>query len=138
MNEVSQCIVNVINQTRTNRRGDPHSEAWREGLPVFVTGGGASCAIYRRAIDNAGAELGRKINSGGYNPYGDFRFIELNVDVGDIQSQPVTRVVGARISVAIGLTEEADSIARIEPFRDIPPITYAETSPPDHTQLYPK
>ncbi|RTU79083.1 hypothetical protein DY980_34575, partial [Pseudomonas aeruginosa] len=49
--QVVRCIIGVIDGTRTNARGDPRSAAWREGLPIFVTGGGANCVLYRQAIE---------------------------------------------------------------------------------------
>jgi hypothetical protein len=61
--QVVACIFGVIDGTRTNRREEnPRSAAWREGLPIFVTGGGANCVLYRQAIE-AGA-TGSEIASG--------------------------------------------------------------------------
>ena len=39
LNQVLHWITWVIYTTHTNGRGDPDSAAWREGLPIFVTGG---------------------------------------------------------------------------------------------------
>jgi hypothetical protein len=119
----------VINATRTNSRGDPRSAAWREGLPIFVTGGGANCDLYRRAIEMVHQELKQRLGSSSR-----FRFVELNplgtnvpVSAGDS---------GSRMTVAIGLTSDADSIARVVPHRDIESITYGKKERVDHTELY--
>ncbi|MYB88502.1 MAG: hypothetical protein F4X93_00855 [Proteobacteria bacterium] len=126
---VSSRIDGVINATRTNTRGDPRSSAWREGLPIFVTGGGASCDLYRRAIEMAHQDLRRRLSSSSR-----FRFVELNPLGTNI---PVSASdSSARMTVAIGLTSDADSIARVVPHRDIKPITYGKKERVDHTELY--
>lgn len=129
LSRVSSCVTRVINATRTNSRGDPRSAAWREGLPIFVTGGGANCDLYRRAIEMVHQELKQRLGSSSR-----FRFVELNplgtnvpVSAGDS---------GGRMTVAIGLTSDADSIARVVPHRDIEPITYGKKERVDHTELY--
>lgn len=124
--QVADCIFGVINATRTNARGDPRSSAWREGLPIFVTGGGSRCELYRRCIgeveNRLRANMGRR----------DFRFIELNVATGTAQ-----RIEAAdRLTVAFGLTEDTENIARVVPHRDIKPITHGTRERVDHTDMY--
>jgi hypothetical protein len=125
---VVRCISRVIDGTRTNNRGDPESAAWREGLPIFVTGGGAGCELYRSAIGNAEDEI--KKNS----TRASFRFIPL--DVLGTRVHGVDQEAGVRATVAIGLTEDAESIARVVPHRDIERITHPLRDRDDHTQLY--
>jgi len=129
LNRVSKCIIAVIDATRTNRRGDPNSSAWREGLPIFVTGGGASCELYRRAIETVHEGLKQQLSSSSR-----FRFVELNPLGTNV---PVsTDDSGGRMTVAIGLTSDAESIARVVPHREIEPITYGKKDRADHTELY--
>lgn len=129
--QVVRCIVGVINGTRTNARGDPRSAAWREGLPIFVTGGGANCILYRQAIGVVQREVslsvGQRPNSSTH-----FRLIELNPTSGNARQIEA----GDRLTVALGLTEDAENIARVVPHRDIEPITYGTPERVDHTDLY--
>lgn len=129
--QVVRCIVGVIDGTRTNARGDPRSAAWREGLPIFVTGGGANCILYRQAI----GVVQREVNlSAGQRPNSSthFRLIELNPTSGNARQIEA----GDRLTVALGLTEDAENIARVVPHRDIEPITYGTPERVDHTDLY--
>jgi hypothetical protein len=129
--QVVRCIVGVIDGTRTNARGDPRSAAWREGLPIFVTGGGANCVLYRQAIGVVQREVslnvGRRPDSSTH-----FRLIELNPTSGNARQIEA----GDRLTVALGLTEDAENIARVVPHRDIKPITYGTPERVDHTDLY--
>ena len=128
---VARCIFGVIEGTRNNARGDPCSAAWRVGLPVFVTGGGSNCALYRAAIDATEAQVKSRVGQG-LEPLSHFRFIELDLALGN------KRAIDARgrLTVALGLTEDAENIARIVPHRDIEPITYGTRERVDHTDLY--
>lgn len=129
--QVVRCIVGVIDGTRTNARGDPRSAAWREGLPIFVTGGGANCVLYRQAISVVQREVslnvGRRPDSSTH-----FRLIELSPTSGNARQIEA----GDRLTVALGLTEDAENIARVVPHRDIEPITYGTPERVDHTDLY--
>lgn len=129
--QVVRCIVRVIDGTRTNVRGDPRSAAWREGLPIFVTGGGANFILYRQAIGMAQQEVSLSVRQREiFSTH--FRFIELNPPSGSaLQIE-----AGYRLNVALGLTEDAENIARIVPHRDIEPITYGTRERVDHTDLY--
>ncbi|MDE3735918.1 hypothetical protein PSH28_04875 [Pseudomonas resinovorans] len=126
---VASCIAGVTDGTRTNSRGDPRSSAWSEGLPIFVTGGGSSCELYRRAIETGELELKRRM----YLP-SSFRFIEL--DPLGARFQHFGIEIGGRLSVAIGLTEDAEGIARVVPHHDIGPIMRPGAERIDHTELY--
>jgi hypothetical protein len=135
--EVVQCIKEVINSTRTNRRGDPHSAAWREGLPIFVTGGGSNCILYRQAIKVVGTKLKSQVEESlradpSVVAASNFRLIELSPTPGNAQ-----QIAAAdRLTVALGLTEDAENIARVVLHRDIEPITQSTKERVDHTDLY--
>lgn len=129
--QVVRCIIGVIEGTRTNGRGDPHSAAWREGLPIFVTGGGANCTLYRQAIEVVQREVILRLSQRpGSSTH--FRLIELNPTWGNAQRIEA----GGRLTVALGLTEDAENIARVVPHSDIEPITYGTPERVDHTDLY--
>ena len=128
---IVRCIVGVIDGTRTNSWGDPHSVAWRDGLPVFITGGGSNCVLYWWGINRVENEIKQRIEMSFCSP-GRFKFFK---------SKPVSRVAenfdaSGRLTVAFGLTEDAEYIARVVPHRDIEPITYGTRERADHTDLY--
>ena len=129
--QVVRCIIGVIDGTRTNARGDPRGPAWREGLPIFVTGGGANCVLYRQAIEVVQREVRLRVSQRpGSSTH--FRLIELNPTSGNARRIEA----GDRLTVALGLTEDAENIARVVPHRDIEPITYGTPERVDHTDLY--
>lgn len=129
--QIFRCIVCVIDGTRTNERGDPHSAAWREGLPIFVTGGGTNCILYRQAIEEAQRAVSLSVRQREiFSTH--FRFIELSPPSGNARLIDA----GYRLNVALGLTEDAENIARVVPHRDIEPITYGTRERVDHTDLY--
>lgn len=129
VNRVVNCIFRVINSTRTNSRGDPNSSVWHEGLPIFVTGGGSSCELYRKAITLAQNKLIEKSDLGRC-----FQFIELDQLVGNDLDFDIE--VGARLTVAIGLTEDSENIARVVPHRDIEPMIHPMRHHVDHSEIY--
>lgn len=129
--QVVRCIIGVIDGTRTNARGDPRSAAWRGGLPIFVTGGGSNCGLYRQAIEvvqrKVRVQVKQRLGSAAH-----FRLIELNPDSGNARHIEA----GGRLTVALGLTEDAENVACVVPHRDIEPITYGTPERVDHTDLY--
>jgi hypothetical protein len=127
--QVASCITGVIDGTRTNSRGDPRSPAWREGLPIFITGGGSGCDLYQRA--SQAVEIGLKRRLGASSR---FRFIELDPLGAEISQLGIE--IGRRLTVAIGLTEDSENIARIVPHREIEPITLTVKERVDHTERY--
>lgn len=129
VNRVANCIAGVIDGTRTNTRGDPRSPAWREGLPIFVTGGGSGCDLYRRAIDAVQIEMKRRLGSSSR-----FRFIEIDPLGAKVPQFGVE--TGGRLTVAIGLTQDAENIARVVPHRDIEPISRTAKERVDHSEIY--
>lgn len=129
--QIERCITGVIDGTRTNARGDPRSAAWREGLPIFVTGGGSNCVLYRQAIEVVQREVRLRVEQRpGSSKH--FRLIELNPTSGNARHIEA----GDRLTVALGLTEDAENIARVVPHRDIEPITQGTKERVDHTELY--
>jgi|SRR6218665_808602 len=129
--QVLRCIIGVINGTRTNARGDPRSSAWQEGLPIFITGGGSNCVLYREAIDVVQREVRLRVRQRpGSSTH--FRLIKLSPTTGNARRVDA----GGRLTVALGLTEDAENIARVVPHRDIEPITHGTRERVDHTDLY--
>lgn len=139
VNKVVKCVTHVIDATRTNTRGvaEPRDRfgqyskgsVWHEGLPIFVTGGGSSCELYRRAIEAIQVELKSRLGSASH-----FRFIELDPLGGNVPHFGID--TGGRLTVAIGLTQDAENIARVIPHRDIEPITQRTKERVDHSEIY--
>jgi hypothetical protein len=71
--------------------------------------------------------VGERLGSSGH-----FRFIELNPTSGNARHIEA----GDRLTVALGLTEDAENIARVVPHRNIEPITHGTRERVDHTELY--
>lgn len=129
VSRVANCIAGVIDGTRTNTRGDPRSLAWREGLPIFVTGGGSGCDVYRRAIDAVQDGMKRRLG-----PSSRFRFIEMDPLGAKLPQFSVE--TGGRLTVAVGLTQDAENIARVVPHRDIGPVSQTVKVRVDHSEIY--
>jgi hypothetical protein len=129
--QVAHSIFGVIDGTRTNARGDPRSAAWRDGLPVFVTGGGSNCVQYRQAIEVVESEVRLRVERQ-LGSTKHFRLIELTPTSGNVRHIEA----GGRLTVAFGLTEDAENIARVVPHRDIEPITQGTKERVDHADLY--
>ncbi|WP_122769501.1 hypothetical protein [Burkholderia pseudomallei] len=129
--QIVRCVIRVIDGTRTNARGDPHSAAWREGLPIFVAGGGANCVLYRHAIEMVQREVRLRVEQQPGSSR-NFRLIELNPTFGNARHFEA----GDRLTVALGLTEDAENIARVVPHRDIEPITQGTKERVDPADLY--
>ena len=128
-NDVTRCIFSVVDATRTNRKGDPTAEAWNSVLPIFVTGGASSSDVYRRAIRNSELQLIRRLGQ-----TTKFRFFELDPSGNSGPRRPVSDEHG-RLTVARGLTEDAEAIARIIPHRDIHPMTWGQKERPDPPEV---
>lgn len=93
------------------RSRDPHSPRWREGLPLFVCGGGCESRVVgeaRRAADRTG--------KGVWDPYAGLKPMSLPVPFPPIAAPPeaLGRMDFARLSVAYGLSFPAINIGKIE------------------------
>lgn len=129
--KISRCVFVVIDGTRNNARGAPSSEAWQDGLPIFITGGGSKCVLYRQAVEVVQSEVRSRVAPRLGVP-GHFRLIELSPAAGNARQI----AAGDRLNLALGLTEDVENIARVVPHRDIEPITYGTRECADHTDLY--
>jgi hypothetical protein len=121
-------VESILHYTHMKRYGK--APEWRTGIPVFLSGGGSECAIYTRALSLA-FERQR---------------------VGLIRTPfPVPPGIDAtlanhfhRLSVAHGLTHDAESIGRIlspHEIKDAPrfdPLVDTPRERPDRDELYPK
>ena len=124
-------IKRVLSYTRTQRYGK--APEWREGLPVFLSGGGSDCDTYSRALAVAYASCNVPLRRS------SFPLLEEAVAGGSFKSSDFHR-----LSVAYGLTFDAQSIGRIlapHEVDDAPahdPLVDTPRSRPDRDELYPK
>lgn len=124
-------ILSVIRSTKTSLKGDPNSQAWQTGLPVFVTGGGAASAIYQSSILRVEQRFKEY-----YQENHRFRLVQYNMNA--LKYKSLKNTIDGRLTVAVGLTEDAESIARIIPSRDIQALQRVEGQHLDHQVLYAK
>ncbi|MFQ5714655.1 MAG: hypothetical protein ACE5GU_11555 [Candidatus Scalinduaceae bacterium] len=98
-----QRIFTVIFETKL--RKDPYSSRWKEGLPVFICGGGSNISTYRKLISNCKLE-----------EYGIARFkvIELPKPEG-LDAEGLYSNNYHRMAVAYGLSFSTDDIKEIIP-----------------------
>ena len=130
MKQISECVKSVIERTRTNNYGSPRNMAWREGIPLFVTGGGAHCGLYHQAIERVTAEITARVQQ--VADQRNFRFIET--DPTEINGQQFGD--NGRLGVAIGLTEDAEDIAQIVPHHKVRPVAQHTPTFIDHSERY--
>ncbi|WP_417706267.1 hypothetical protein [Rheinheimera aquimaris] len=128
---VVDTIYYVIKNTKTSLRGDPNSIAWESGLPVFLTGGGSAFDLYKSAIGAA-----EQLFKNNYQLNHRFRLVPY--DTNTLRYSSLKEHVDGRLTVALGLTEDAESIARIIPSRDIFALERCEKLLKSHSELYAK
>jgi hypothetical protein len=110
--ECSLILRQVVGLTRKKR--NPRSDAWTNGLPVFICGGGSPIQLYRDAIEDAFHAL---------EPVGvqGFRFIPLpkpeNIETNDIPPADYHRV-----AVSYGLSFSEIDIGKIIPQKELADI----------------
>lgn len=125
---LSAAVERILNYTHTKRYGK--APEWRDGLPAFLSGGGSDCDIYRRGLASAFARHG----------------VTLKRATFPIPQEAETAVAERfhRLSVAHGLTQDAESIGRILSPHEIEhaprfdPLVDTLRERPDRDELYPK
>jgi hypothetical protein len=126
---VSQTVHRVLTATRHEK--ERNAPEWTSEMPVFFAGGGASLEPYRRGVAKAFSMLGGLKHSPRSLPIS--RGTEAVFEIDDEAS--------SRMSVAYGLTYDADEIGEFVPPGKIGPHEIW-TSPhrvrPDRDELYPK
>ena len=102
---VAQVVHGVFWETKQRR--DPKSQHWWHGLPVFLTGGGATVEGYVGTTKSAGERVAKSLN-----------IISLphHPALADFSGGPDNY---QRISVACGLAMDAMNLGQIRPAKDI-------------------
>lgn len=105
--DCSKVIGEIIRETMIHR--DPNSEVWKNGLPVFICGGGRRLANYREMIDDRGKKIAKN--------HSDFRGFEVK-DIpkpDQVEAPNLSHGDYDRLAVAYGLSFTADEIGQIIP-----------------------
>jgi hypothetical protein len=123
---VRDIVSGVLYKTRQKRYR--LSEAWTEGLPLFLTGGGSKVGGYARSAKVGGEHHARLVNLMPLPPHP--RLVDFDGETDDYQ----------RVSVACGLAQDSFAIGRLVPAREVEDDE-APQGPtierPDRDELYP-
>ncbi|MGE0483477.1 MAG: hypothetical protein AB7Q81_05030 [Gammaproteobacteria bacterium] len=119
-------IVKVMTDARLHW---PHAQAWRQGVPTFLLGGGAECEVYRAALERASTQLKCPLP-----------LLSRGYLTGLAGRQALGQSPALRLAVAHGLTYDSESLGRVRSTQDIPRIAATTNSRqrPDRDELYPK
>lgn len=123
--EVHSTVHRVLHQTRKNRYR--LSDAWSQGLPVFLTGGGGSVEGYMRAVRSGGRHCAPVMNLMSLPKHP--KLSEFAESISDYQ----------RVSVACGLAQDAFSLGQLVPagqVEDDISIVSRLVDRPDRDELY--
>lgn len=126
--ELQRVIKSVFDTTKSRRYR--LSDAWRTGVRTFFTGGGSRCELYRNAVETAKVPSQNGLQLTLLPPHKNLDGFTGGLD--DYQ----------RISVACGLAQDAFTLGRIVPAREVEddralvPSTSATRL--DRDDLYPK
>jgi hypothetical protein len=101
--EVKERICEVIRPTKDNKY--PNSPRWREGLPVFLVGGGRPSPVHK-------AELGEIDRNMKESRLGGLKVLELD-EPGNLEHQAKPGQLH-RLAVAVGLSLPASDIPEVE------------------------
>jgi hypothetical protein len=122
--ECWRAILKVTHTVRSKR--DRWAPQWREGLPVFLCGGGGGMALYRQAVEGV-SEFSR--NS--YVDVAQFQKIPLP-NILSFANERIPDRIAPRLAVAYGLSLDEFDLGSIDPSTLIPdllPMTVREPVP---------
>lgn len=111
-NEISYVVCKIVSETK--KRRDPLSSRWRDGLPVFICGGGSILKFYRDAITESEDRM-KTIGCA------CFKAFDLPQPEG-LQAKGLDPSNFHRIAVAYGLSYPFEDIGKIIPPSDVEDI----------------
>lgn len=127
--EVRRLVQRVLFETKQKR--DPNSSHWTDGLPMFLTGGGAGYHGYEKAVQGVERRLSKALH------------LNLSFNLMQLPCQPglsgITDEEYQRISVACGLAMDAMNLGRITPAVQVEDILIngrPSTPRVDHEDIY--
>jgi len=104
---VKSLITQIVSYTRLQR--NKKAEEWKRGLPTFLAGGGSLCDIYKKSLSEAFSSINV--------PLVESRFPMIEESAAQMG---LTKDNFHRVSVAYGLTFDAEDIGRILTPAEIP------------------
>ena len=120
--DLAQVISGVLQQTRHKRY--PTAPEWRQGLPIFVCGGGSACRVYLDSVID------------GCNRIPVEPLLRVLPTPEGLTQNDISPELFHRLSVAYGLTFDS---GRIYTTRETEDLTRAAApAGPDRDELYPK
>ena len=123
---VTETVVKVLRFTKQRR--SPLAQAWKSGLPIFLSGGGFSCPVYKSSVDKACASIPVAFN------YSPFPLPEgLSRNIRDLPNDEFHR-----LSVAFGLTYDPEIIGKIYRSSETPNLTLQQRRRLNSDELYAK
>ena len=111
-----ECLTATLMALRRAR--DPNSQAFRDGLRIFLCGGGCEMNFYQSVLDRANEQFTRSTTAAKLRP------VRLEVPEG-LVDRGVDQATFARLAVAYGLSFDAFDIGSIrapKDIRDVPPL----------------
>lgn len=123
---VHKVVAGVFATTKTRRYR--LSNAWSHGLRTFLTGGGAQAEGYSDAVNYGATRIAKRI---------DLMQLPFHPRLADF-AKDLTHY--QRISVACGLAQDAFSLGRIVPAKDVEDdcaVIFKAAERPDRDDLYP-
>ena len=99
-NKCLDLIRSVVSTTRQSR--DPNSPAWKNGMPLFICGGGSLIGFYSEVFRGA-EEIIKRNFSGLHLGFPGFRIIELPIPK-DLKASGIPQRSYHRLGVAYGLS----------------------------------
>ena len=122
---MGQKVGHILNRTRSIRYTT--ADEWKTGMRVFLAGGGSGCRIYRNGVERAYAGFNTPPL---FTPFPMLDEAEKRIGMDEFH----------RVSVAFGLTYDAESIGKIIRPQEIEdmPRDYRAREQPDCDELYPK
>lgn len=126
--ELQRVIKSVFDTTKSRRYR--LSDAWRTGVRTFFTGGGSRCELYRNAVETVTVPSQNGLQLTLLPPHKNLDGFTGGLD--DYQ----------RISVACGLAQDAFTLGRIVPAREVEDdralVPSTSATRPDRDDLYAK
>ncbi len=123
---IERAVGKILHRTKSTRY--PRAPEWKDGMRVFLAGGGSACKVYAEGVSRAFRNVGTQ------PLFTTFPMLEE-------AAKNVGKKAFHRVSVAFGLTYGADSIGRTvrpQEIEDITPTKGRSVERPDRDELYPK
>ena len=93
---------------QVHRNRDPYSSRWKEGLPLFICGGGSHLEIYERIVEFSNINLSFQLKE-----VAGFNIKKLVKPQNLISTDP--NLDYARLAVAYGLSTPYEDIGKVTP-----------------------